>query len=104
VENISFKDYLLTKARLKEALEETPFKIAKYKVTKYCKLELLEVEEPLSLKPSNELIIEWVYADVNAPTIERVVFITKESSQIVKVKRDSHKFAKWLATNCDVVD
>ena len=104
METISFKDYLLTKARLKEALDEIPFKIAKYRVTKYCKLELIESEEPLSLKPSNELIIEWVYKDVNSPTIERAIFITKDSSQIINVKRDANKFAKWLSTNCDVVD
>lgn len=104
MEHLTFKDYLVSKVQLKAALNETPYKIAKYRVTKYCKLELAEGDEVVSLKPNNEIIIEWVYADVANPTIDTVVLMTKESNSAVTVKRDAHKLAKWLNSNTEVVD
>lgn len=104
MEHLTFREYLATKAQLRSALNETPFKIAKYRVTKYCKLELAESEELLSLKPSNELIVEWLYEDVNCPTIQTIVLMTKENTSSIRVKRDSNKLAKWLNSNTEMVD
>jgi hypothetical protein len=104
VEHLTFKDYLVSKVQLKAALHETPFKIAKYRITKYCKLELAEGEEMVSLKPNNELIVEWMYTDIENPTIETVVLMTKESNSAITVKRDGVKLAKWLNSNAEIVD
>ena len=102
--HLSFREYLTSKTQLKSALQESPFKISKYRITKYCKLEIAESAEPLSLKPSNELIIEWVYDDINTPTAECVILMTKDSNSRISVNRDSTKFAKWLNTNCIIED
>jgi hypothetical protein len=104
VDHLSFKDYLVSKVQLKNALHETPYKIATYRVTKYCKLELAEGDELVSLKPNNELIVEWVYTDMASPTIQTVVLMTKESSSAIAVKRDAHKLTKWLTSNTEAVD
>jgi hypothetical protein len=104
VNHLSFKEYLVSKADLRHAINETPFKISKYRVAKYCKLEVEGIVEALSLKPNNELIIEWLYTDINAPTVECVVLMTKESNIRIMVKRDSTKLTKWLNANCITVD
>lgn len=104
MDHLTFKDYLVSKVQLKAALNETPFKIAKYRVTKYCKLELAEGEEVVSLKPNNELIVEWLYTDIENPTIETVVLMTKELNSAITIKRDAHKLTKWLNSNTEPVD
>lgn len=103
MDQLTFKDYLVSKAQLKNALNETPYKIAKYKITKYCKLQLSEGDEVL-LKPSHEIIVEWLYDDINNPTAQCVIVMTKESNTNISVKRDSIKLAKWLAANSEAVD
>lgn len=104
MEHLTFKDYLMSKVQLKAALNETPFKIAKYRVTKYCKLELAEGDETVSLKPNNEIIVEWIYSDKENPTVETVVVMTKDATSAVTLKRDAHKLAKWLNSNTETVD
>lgn len=104
MEHLTFKDYLVSKVQLKAALHETPFKIAKYRITKYCKLELAEGEEVVSLKPNHEMIVEWLYEDMENPTIQMVVVMTKESTDAITVKRNSAKLTKWLSSNAEVVD
>lgn len=104
MDHLTFKDYLVSKVQLKNALNETPYKIAKYKITKYCKLELAESDDAVSLKPSNELMVEWLYKDVNNPTVECVIVMTKESNTNILIKRDGTKLSKWLNANAEIVD
>lgn len=104
MERLSFKDYLLTKEQLRTALNETPFKIAKYRVAKYCKLELAETAEVLSLKPTHELIVEWLYEDMDNPTVESIILLTKEANSMISVKMTHSKFSKWVTSNCDIID
>lgn len=104
MERLSFKDYLMTKDQLRTALTETPYKVSKYRVTKYCKLELAENEEILSLKPNHEMIVEWKYADMENPTAESILVIAKDQHGMVNVKMTHVKFNKWVNTNCEPVD
>lgn len=104
MERLSFKDYLATKDQLRTALTETPYKVAKYKVAKYCKLELAEDSVVLSLKPSHELIVEWLYEDIENPTAQSILLMTKESHGMIEVKMTHSKFGKWVSSNCEAVD
>ncbi len=104
MERLTFKDYLITKDQLRTALNETPYKVAKYRVTKYCKLELAESAEVLSMKPNHELIVEWLYQDMSNPTPQSIVLMTKESNSMIKVKMTHSKFNKWVSTYCEAVD
>lgn len=104
MERLSFKDYLLTKDQLRTALTETPYKVSKYRVVKYCKLELAETAEVLSLKPTHEMIVEWKYLDKENPTAESILVITKDQHGMIDVKMSHMKFNKWINTNCELVD
>lgn len=104
MERLSFKDYLMTKDQLRTALTETPYKVAKYRVTKYCKLELAESAEVLSLKPNHEMIVEWKYADMENPTAESILVIAKDQHGMINVNMTHAKFNKWVNTNCEPVD
>lgn len=104
MERLSFKDYLMTKDQLRTALNETPYKVAKYRVTKYCKLELAEDADVISLKPNHELIIEWLYEDIDNPTAESILLMTKESHGMIKVNMTHSKFNKWVSTYCEALD
>lgn len=109
MERLSFTDYLATKDHLRTALNETPYKVAKYRVAKYCKLEVQEdtaggIAGILSLKPNHELIVEWLYEDIDNPTAESVVLMTKTTNSMVSLKMTHARFSKWVISNCDAVD
>lgn len=104
MENLSFIDYLKTKEQLRTALTETPYKVSKYCVTKYCKLELKESSIILALKPNHKLIVEWLYEDINAPTAESVLLMVHDQHSMIDVKMSHAKFTKWVNTNCNKED
>ena len=104
MERLTFKDYLITKDQLRTALNETPYKVAKYRITKYCKLELAETAEIVSLKPNHELIVEWLYQDMTNPTPQSIVLMTKDTNSMIKVNMTHSRFNKWVNTYCEAVD
>jgi len=98
--HITFKEYLDSKERLREAIKQTPTQIVEYTVNKYCKFpvgENKEEKEYLSLKPKQTLIVEWHYEDINNPTPSSIKL--KESEDIFSTYWNGKKLEKWLIRN-----
>lgn len=102
MEKLTFKQYLDSKQKLREAIELTPISIAKYTVRKYCSIAIGESNEDstsVSLKPKQTIIVEWRYDDIDNPSIN---YIKLEG--VDKVDSDEQhstfwrgeKLAKWL--------
>ena len=69
--HLTFKEYLESKERLSEAVENTPKQTTTYDVTKYCRLVVGESKDDkttISLKPKNRIIVEWEYLSIDNPT------------------------------------
>lgn len=106
MENLSltFKEYLDSKKQLEEALQKTPHVTLEYVVYKYCTLTVGEdksSKESITLKPKQELIIEWAYFTPNKPTpISVTIDHQLNESAISHVPfLDGHKLSKWLIRN-----
>lgn len=102
---LTFKEYLDSKEKLREAVRNTPQREARYTVRKYCKLvvgESKEDKEYINLKPKHNILVEWLYDDIDNPTI---VSIKVEGVKDVDPE-DEHetfwtgeRFQKWLLRN-----
>src|SRR5271170_5200582 len=74
---LTFKEYLESKDKLREAVLKTPQRTATYTVRKYCKLiigESKEEKKQMVLKPKHKICVEWLYTDVDNPTIVSMKF------------------------------
>ena len=74
---LTFKEYVASKDRLREAVENTPQRKAEYTVRKYCKLvigESKDHKEYISLKPKQKIYVDWLYEDVDNPTPVNIKF------------------------------
>lgn len=102
---LTFKEYLDSKAQLKQIAEETSaLHIAEYHVNKYCKLVVSEQAERLfvPLKPKSRILIEWLYANTKAPTplsirLENVNTIDPDAEHETPWKGE--RLIKWLMRN-----
>lgn len=102
---LTFKDYLDSKEKLREAVEKTPQRIASYAVRKYCKLvvgESKETKEYISLKPKHNVLVEWLYNDIDNPTVinikvEGVVGV--DSADPYETFWSGERLQKWLLRN-----
>lgn len=103
--NLTFKEYLESKEKLREAIKITPQQIVQYTVNKYCKLQVGESKDEkqqINLKPNQSIIIEWLYNDIDNPTPLNITF-EGVCPNIDTLEYSSywqpHKLQKWLLTN-----
>lgn len=102
---LTFKEYLESKQQLREAACNIPKRTAEYNVRKYCKLVVGESKndkEYVNLKPQNKIFVEWLYENVDDPTIVSIRFDGVKNKDI----DDEHKsvwhgerLLKWLSRN-----
>ena len=102
---LTFKEYLESKEKLREAIKVTPQQTVHYTVSKYCKLivgESKEEKEQINLKPNQSIVVEWLYNDIDNPTALKITF------EGVCPNIDSHEYTsywqpqklqKWLLKN-----
>lgn len=102
---LSFKEYLASKEKLREAVSKTPQRVATYSVRKYCKLVIGESKEEksqITLKPNHKITVDWLYEDVDNPTPVSLKFsglkdVAEEDS--FNTYWQGVKLQKWLARN-----
>jgi hypothetical protein len=97
--NLSFKDYLDEKQRLKAAGENCPRVKHSYKVTKYCKIPLhdgLNEDDKvyISLKPKDKIEILWEYESVEHPTAKQITLTS--NGEVMYFTWSNAKIAKWV--------
>ena len=103
--NLTFKEYLRSKEKLREAVQETPQQKKEYIVTKYCKLvvgESKDDKEQVNLKPNNKIIVEWLYENMDEPTPVNIKFdgvCTEVDSEDHNTYWQSYKLQRWLLRN-----
>lgn len=102
---LTFKEYLDSKQKLREAIEKTPQRTAQYTVRKYCKLivgESKEAKQQISLKPTHKIVVEWLYTDIDNPTIVKLTFEgikEVDADQDFETFWNGKKLEKWLNRN-----
>lgn len=105
MDKLTFKEYLESKEKLREALRNTPQRDAEYVVRKYCKLvvgESKEVKEYVALKPNQKILVEWVYNNLDNPTVVGIRFDGVrdiDSEDEFLTYWDGIKLQKWLLRN-----
>jgi len=105
MEKLTFKQYLNSKTKLLEAIEESPIYTATYTVSKYCKLpvgESKDLKEYIHLKPKHQIVVEWDYGNPDDPQALTIKF-----DKVVDLDREkaynplwiSERLEKWLTKN-----
>lgn len=101
MDKLTFKDYLESKERLRQAIKETPIASTTYVVKKYCKVRVGESKdsrEEIALKPKQTIVVEWRYTDIDNP--EPVSIILEDiSSEERPVYWNGQKLKDWLSKN-----
>lgn len=101
MDKLTFKDYLDSKARLRQAIKETPIASSSYRVKKYCKLrigESRELREEVALKPKQTIVVEWRYDDIDNPEPLSVI-LESIGSDSKQVYWSGQKLKGWLSKN-----
>ena len=98
---LTFKQYMESKDKLRQAIAETPVAASTYVVKKYCKIRVGESREAryeVSLKPKQRIIVEWRYDDINDPQPESIVFddVGTDEHEVYWV---GAKLTEWLSKN-----
>jgi len=102
---LTFRQYLQSKDALREAVNETPQQTKEYLVTKYCKLvvgESKDNKEQINLKPNNKVIVEWLYDDIDNPSITNITFegvCDSIDSEDHTTYWQTYKLQRWLLRN-----
>lgn len=102
---LSFKEYLDSKEKLREAVRNIPHRTAKYSVRKYCKLPIGESKEDeifVNLKPKQTVLVEWVYDDPTNPSIANIKFENVKDFECDEEHQtfwEGVKLQKWLLRN-----
>lgn len=110
LKKLSFKEYLETKNQLRRAaIGRTPIHEAAYTVRKYCKLPIVieNQKQPITLKPKHEILVKWLYEDINNPIVVSIRF--KNVDQIdfttnYEAAWSDERLHKWLSKNTRVND
>ncbi len=103
--NLTFKQYLDSKEKLREAVTKTPRREASYTVRKYCKLivgESKDEKSSVALKPNQKITVDWLYEDIDNPTAVSVKFDGPkdiDAEQPYEIYWQGTKLLKWLARN-----
>lgn len=102
---LSFKEYLDSKDRLREAVNNVPKRTAEYTVRKYCKLvvgESKDEKEYVNLKPKHKIFVEWLYENTDNPTILSIKFDgvgDKNTDDEHQSFWQGERLLKWLLRN-----
>lgn len=102
---LTFKEYLESKEKLREAIRKTPRRVAEYSVRKYCKIvvgESKEQKEYVSLKPKQKILVEWLYTNVDNPDIMNIKFENVKGvdpEDEYETFWNGERFLKWLSRN-----
>ena len=103
--SLTFKEYLESKEKLREAVDITPKQSMEYTVNKYCKLivgESKDEKEQINLKPNQTIVVEWLYEDIDNPTPLNITF-EGVCPSIDTLEYNSYwqpeKLRKWLLRN-----
>lgn len=102
---LTFKQHLESLQKLREAVLKTPQRTASYNVRKYCKLyigESKESKQEIALKPKHKIVVEWLYTNVDNPTIVSIKFDGVKDIQPedeFDTFWNSQKLQKWLNRN-----
>lgn len=102
---LTFKEYLESKEKLREAVRKTPRRVAEYNVRKYCKMvvgESKEQKEYISLKPKQKVLVEWLYTSTDNPEIVNIKFEDVggiDPDELYETFWNGERFQKWLARN-----
>jgi hypothetical protein len=102
---LTFKDYLNSKEKLREAVLKTPQRTATYNVRKYCNLvvgESKDTKDLIALKPNQKVCVEWVYTDIDNPTIISLTFENVneiQPNETFETFWEGTKLIKWLNRN-----
>ena len=105
MDKLTFKQYLKSKDKLREAIKQTPIRKAEYVMRKYCKLpvgESKENKEYIALKPKHKLIVEWNYRDHNNPALISICFENVDGVDVIEEYSSfwsDDRFKKWLQRN-----
>jgi len=103
--NLTFKEYLESKDKLREAIKETPQQATEYSVSKYCRLvvgESKEEKEQINLKPNQTIVVEWLYNDIDNPTPVKITFegvCPNIDTTDYNTYWQPEKLQKWLTKN-----
>lgn len=102
---LTFKEYLESKQRLREAAEKAPRQTVTYTINKYSKLVIGESKEDksyISLKPKHKVELDLLYEDIDNPTVLAIRFIGVDS---ILSETEHHTFwegkrlLNWLDRN-----
>lgn len=102
---LTFKEYLDSKQTLREAVNNTPHRVATYQVNRYCKLvigESKECKQQINLKPKQKILVEWQYDNLENPTIIGINFEGVkdiDSQEQFASYWKGEKLQKWLLRN-----
>ena len=102
---LTFKEYVESKERLREAVKSTPQQAVQYTVRNYCKLvvgESKETKEQINLKPNQVITVEWLYEDFENPTPLSITFEgvkTIESDKEFNTSWEGFRLERWLMRN-----
>ncbi len=104
-DKLTFKEYVASKERLREAVKNTPQQEVKYTVRKYCKLvvgESKETKEQINLKPEQTITVKWLYDDVTNPTPQSIIFEgvkSIDSDKVFNTSWQGFRLERWLMRN-----
>lgn len=102
---LTFKEYLDSKEKLREAAKNTPQQTSEYKVRKYCKLVVGESKvdkEYINLKPKQTIIVEWLYNNIDNPTVVSIKFDgvrNIDPSNEYETFWEGERLLRWLHRN-----
>lgn len=105
MKKMTFKEYLESKEKLRQAIGETPIQSTTHIVNKYCKIPVGETKEDkqyVSLKPKQKIVVEWRYVDINNPDVNQIQFEDVkdiEPTDSYETFWNNEKFQKWLLKN-----
>lgn len=102
---MSFKEYLESKNKLREALQRVPQRTAEYRVKEYCKLVIGESKDQkryIPLKPNQKIFVDWKYDNMDNPTINSLQFEGVhhiDCEQEFATPWQGKKLQQWLSKN-----
>lgn len=102
---LTFVQYLHSKDQLRSAAGNIPQQTVEYVVQKYCKVpvgESKEDREHISLKPTQRVLVDWLYEDPENPTPLNIKFDGPESilpDEERTASWNGQRLLKWLTNN-----
>lgn len=102
---LTFKEYCESKKQLVEATNKPAITQVHYTVRKYCKIPVLNEQDDIqyvSLKPKQEILIEWLHEDIYFPQCKFLEFHkvdVVDSKQRFYPRWSKQKLHDWLLNN-----